>query len=225
MHKTIRVFLTDDHQILLDGLIAVLNQEKHIKVVGTSLNGINLIERLIESKADVLVLDINMPSSDGIQVLKEIKAYKDTIDAHFNIKIVMLTSYTEIKLVKEVMKLGANGYLSKECAGENIVQSIDQTYLNKEFFSEDIQHKINDFVILNKINHDLNLGKLGVFLTDREIQVIKLLAQEYNTKEISEELFVSMHTIDTHRKNIMKKLGVKNTIGIVKYAIKNHLIT
>jgi DNA-binding NarL/FixJ family response regulator len=225
MQNTIRVFLSDDHQILLDGLMAVLSQESHIEIVGTSQNGLDLIEKLIQSKADVLVLDINMPLCDGIQVLKNIKIYKENIDADFNIKIIMLTSFSEIKLVKEVMKLGAVGYLSKECAGENIVQSINQIYQNKEFFSEDIQLKINDFAILNKINHDLNLGSSGVLLTDREIQIVKLISQEYNSKEISEELFVSAHTIDTHRKNIMKKLGVKNTIGIVKYALKNNLIS
>lgn len=225
MNNTIRVFLADDHLILLDGLVAVLSQEQQIKVVGTAQNGEEIISKLVQTKADVLVLDINMPICDGIQVLKDIKSYKEKTNSNFNIKTIMLSSYTDVKLVKEVMKLGAAGYLSKECPGENIVHSINQVSQNKEFFSEDIQLKINEFIILNKIKHDENFNINGVFLTDREIQVVKLIAQEYNTKEISEELFVSVHTVDTHRKNIMKKLGVKNTIGIVKFAINNNLIS
>jgi DNA-binding NarL/FixJ family response regulator len=225
MKRPIRVFLADDHLILLDGLVAVLSNEPQIKVVGTAQNGEDIINKLIDTKADILVLDINMPVCDGIETLKKIKQYQELVDAHFKIKVVMLSSYNDIKLIKEVMKLGAMGYLSKECAGENILQSIFQLYENKEFYSDDIQLKINEFIILNKVNHDINLNQGGIFLTDREIQVVKLIAQEYSTKEISEELFVSVHTIESHRKNIMKKLGIKNTIGIVKYALKNKLIT
>lgn len=224
MEKPIRVFLADDHLILLDGLVAVLSNEPQIKVVGTAQNGENIIQKLIETKAEILVLDINMPICDGIQTLKNIKSYQELVNANFKIKVVMLSSYNDVKLVKEVMKLGAMGYLSKECAGENILQSILHLHENKDYFSEDIQLKINEFIILNKVNHDTTLNQGGVFLTDREIQVIKLIAQEFSTKEISEELFVSVHTIESHRKNIMKKLGIKNTIGLVKYALKNKLI-
>jgi DNA-binding NarL/FixJ family response regulator len=225
MKRPIRVFLADDHLILLDGLVAVLSNEPQIKVVGTAQNGENIINKLIDNKADILVLDINMPVCDGIETLKKIKQYQELVDAHFKIKVVMLSSFNDVKLIKEVMKLGAMGYLSKECAGENILQSIFQLDENKEFYSDDIQLKINEYIILNKVNHDIHLNQGGVFLTDREIQVVKLIAQEYSTKEISEELFVSVHTIESHRKNIMKKLGLKNTIGIVKYALKNKLIT
>lgn len=225
MKKLIRVFLADDHQILLDGLVAVLNNEPQIKVVGTALNGLDIIQKIIESKAEILVLDINMPLCDGIQTLKNIKNYQEQIDPQFFIKIVMLSSYNDVKLVKEVMKLGAMGYLSKECAGESILQSILHLNQNKEYFSNDIQTKINEFITLNKINHELGFNQGGIFLTDREIQIVLLIAQEYNTKEISEELFLSSHTIETHRKNIMKKLGVKNTVGLVKYAFKNKLIS
>ncbi|MDP2161451.1 MAG: response regulator transcription factor [Flavobacterium sp.] len=214
MEPKIRIFLADDHQVLIDGMLAVLKTNPQFEVVGHSLNGEDLIDKVCNVKADILVMDINMPIRDGIEVLKEfsVKGYC--------CKVIILSSYDDYKLVKEVVKLGASGYLSKECAGENILEAITTVSNGNPYYSQNIKDKI--FNSLTNTNDSNSM--LGVPLTNREIEILKLISLEYSGKEIGEELFISASTVETHRKNLIKKLNVKNTIGLVKYALKHNLI-
>lgn len=216
MAAHIKIYLADDHQVLIDGMKAVLSTNKVFEVVGYSLNGDSIPEKVKDSGADILVMDINMPVKDGIEVLKEFSL------KGFCCKVIILSSYDDLKLIKEVLRLGATGYLSKECAGENIIEAIKTVYEGKEYFSENIREKILFSFSGNNNNHS-NLNDLD-YLTDREIEILKLISLEYSGKEISEELSISTHTVETHRKNLIKKLNVKNTIGLVKYALKNNII-
>ncbi|MDI1304036.1 MAG: response regulator transcription factor [bacterium] len=218
MIPKIRIYLADDHQILIDGISSLLQTIPDFEVVGFSLNGKNLFDEVIQNKIDILILDINMPQKDGIAVIKEFA------DKGFPCKVIILSSYDDLKLIKEIMKLGASGYLTKQCAGENIVEGIQAVYRGEEYFCETVREKIfhnvtKDNPKLNRINSNLNS-----LLTGRELEIITLISLEYSGKEISEQLFISTNTVETHRKNIMKKLKLKNIIGLVKYAINNNLI-
>lgn len=218
MTPKIRIYLADDHQILIDGISSLLQTVPEFEVVGFSLNGKNLFDEVIQNKIDILILDINMPQKDGIAVIKEFA------DKGFPCKVIILSSYDDLKLIKEIMKLGASGYLTKQCAGENIVEGIEAVYRGEEYFCETVREKIfhnvtKDNPKLNRINSNLNS-----LLTGRELEIITLISLEYSGKEISEQLFISTNTVETHRKNIMKKLKLKNIIGLVKYAINNNLI-
>jgi len=218
MIPKIRIYLADDHQILIDGISSLLQTVPEFEVVGFSLNGKNLFDEVIQNKIDILILDINMPQKDGIAVIKEFA------DKGFPCKVIILSSYDDLKLIKEIMKLGASGYLTKQCAGENIVEGIEAVYRGEEYFCETVREKIfhnvtKDNPKLNRINSNLNS-----LLTGRELEIITLISLEYSGKEISEQLFISTNTVETHRKNIMKKLKLKNIIGLVKYAINNNLI-
>jgi DNA-binding NarL/FixJ family response regulator len=218
MTPKIRIYLADDHQILIDGISSLLQTIPDFEVVGFSLNGKNLFDEVIQNKIDILILDINMPQKDGIAVIKEFA------DKGFPCKVIILSSYDDLKLIKEIMKLGASGYLTKQCAGENIVEGIQAVYRGEEYFCETVREKIfhnvtKDNPKLNRINSNLNS-----LLTGRELEIITLISLEYSGKEISEQLFISTNTVETHRKNIMKKLKLKNIIGLVKYAINNNLI-
>ena len=218
MIPKIRIYLADDHQILIDGISSLLQTVPEFEVVGFSLNGKNLFDEVIQNKIDILILDINMPQKDGIAVIKEFA------DKGFPCKVIILSSYDDLKLIKEIMKLGASGYLTKQCAGENIVEGIEAVYRGEEYFCETVREKIfhnvtKDNPKLNTINSNLNS-----LLTGRELEIITLISLEYSGKEISEQLFISTNTVETHRKNIMKKLKLKNIIGLVKYAINNNLI-
>ena len=209
----IKIHLIDDHQIVIDGLLAVLKLEDDFEVVGFSLNGENVHDRLTKNNADVLIMDINMPDIDGIYVLKDFQ--KKGIPC----KIIVLSSYDDIKLIKEVLNLGVNGYLSKKCAGENIADAIRKVYNDDKYFCDSIKDKmLNDFSETNSSEEP------KAHITKRELEILQLVVKEFTTKEISEQLTISINTIDTHRKNIMKKLKVKNTIGLVKYAIRNDLV-
>jgi DNA-binding NarL/FixJ family response regulator len=218
MTPKIRIHLADDHQILIHGLSSLLQTIPNFEVVGFSLNGTNLFDEVTQNKTDVLILDINMPQKDGIAVIKEFA------EKGFPCKVIILSSYDDLKLIKEIMKLGASSYLTKQCAGENIVEAIQAVYREEEYFSETVREKIFNNVTkdnpkLNKINPTINS-----LLTGRELEIITLISLEYSGKEISEQLYISTNTVETHRKNIMKKLELKNIISLVKYAIKNNLI-
>ena len=218
MTKNIRIHLADDHQIILHGIQTLLQTIPNFEVVGSSLNGTTIYDDVTKNQADVLVLDISMPEKDGIEVVKEFA------EKGFPCKVIILSSYDDLKLIKEIMDLGVSGYLTKQCAGDNIIQAVQAVANGEEYFCESIREKI--FSNATKNNPKLNTYKPNVnpLLTEREIEIIILIALEYSGKEISEQLFISINTVETHRKNIMKKLKAKNTIGIVKYAMNNHLI-
>jgi DNA-binding NarL/FixJ family response regulator len=218
MKKKIRIHLADDHQVLIDGLANLLGMVTDFEVAGISLNGGTIYEDVLASKADIVLLDISMPVKDGISVLKEFGRKK------FPCKVIILSSYDDLKIVKEVMKAGAKGYLTKKSAGENIIEAIKAVNRDEEYFDNYIREKI--FASFTHNNPKLNKKPFigNQLLSERELEVITLISLEYSGKEISEQLFITLNTVETHRKNIMKKLKIKNVIGIVKYALKNNLI-
>lgn len=218
MTSKIRIHLADDHQVLIDGLTNLLQTVENFEVVGNSLDGTTVYNDVIQDNADILLLDISMPKKDGIEVLKEFS------QKEFPCKVIILSSYDDLKIIKEVMKLGAKGYLTKKSAGENIIEAIDAVYQGQEYFCDFVREKIFNSFTQNNPKLNKNLYVENPILSSREIEIITLISLEYSGKEISEQLFISMNTVETHRKNIMKKLQIKNTIGLVKYALKNNLI-
>jgi DNA-binding NarL/FixJ family response regulator len=218
MTKNIRIHLADDHQIILHGIQTLLQTVSNFEVVGFSLNGKTIFEDVTNNKADVLVLDISMPEKDGIEVVKEFAA------KGFPCKVIILSSYDDLKLIKEIMDLGVSGYLTKQHAGDNIIEAVQVVANGEEYFCESIREKIFNNATKNNPKFNSYKPNVNPLLTEREIEIIILIALEYSGKEISEQLFISINTVETHRKNIIKKLKAKNTIGIVKYAMNNHLI-
>ena len=219
--KKIKVYIADDHQILIDGIIAVLSSEENIEVVGFSLNGEDVLKWFKTNKADVLILDINMPKVDGIAVLQNF------FNNNFQQKVIVLSSYDDVKLIKEVLKIGALGFLAKKCAGENIVEAINKVNNGEQYFEKSIQQKLLATFNTNKSTSKEFVSQDGSFfssLTPRELDVLQLIAKQYNTKEISDQLHISVNTVETHRKNLISKLNVKNVVGLAIYAIKNNLV-
>lgn len=218
MLNKIRIHLADDHQILIDGIKTILHTNAAFEVVGHSITGDNLFDEVQSNNSDILVLDINMPGKDGIEVIKEFAA------KGFPCKIIVLSSHDDLRIVREVMKLGSSGYLTKKCAGENIINAVLAVNNGEEYFCKDVREKI--FTKVTKGNPKLNKSQLhgNEILTERELEIIILISLEFSGKEISDQLFISANTVETHRKNIMKKLGAKNSISLVKYAIKHKLV-
>ena len=198
MEKSITVHIADDHQILIDGVKAVLDLEPNIEVTGYSLNGLQVIEWFKENQADVLVLDINMPELDGIEVLKKLKGEKNKPE------IIVLSSYDDVKLVKEVLQMGAKGFVPKKSAGEHIVNAVYKVAEGNQYFTDDIKEKMMQTLLTGQVkNEGSQDGVLISSLTKREVQVLKLVAQQYSTREIGDELHISESTVETHRKNLM----------------------
>ncbi len=220
MDKKITVHIADDHQILIDGVKAVLNLEPNIEVTGFSLNGIQVINWFKDQFADVLILDINMPELDGIGVLKALKKMKKKKP-----EIIVLSSYDDVKLVKEVLQMGAKGFVPKKSAGEHIVNAVYKVASGNQYFTDDVKEKMMQTLLNGQPkNEGSQDGVLISSLTKREIQVLKLVAQQYSTREIAEELIISESTVETHRKNLMKKVKVKNSVGLAIFALKNEVI-
>ena len=219
MNDKITVHIADDHQILIDGVIAVLGLEKDIEVVGFSLNGEQVLDWFHEHSADVLVLDINMPKVDGIEVLRQFQNYDDVP------QVIILSSYDDIKLIKEVLSMGAKGFVPKKSAGEHIVNAIRNVSKGQQYFSEEVKEKMMK-TLMGKPMHDKDSqeGMLINSLTRREYQILKLIAQQYTTKEIAKALHVSDSTVETHRKNLIKKVNAKNSVGLAIFAMKNEII-
>jgi DNA-binding NarL/FixJ family response regulator len=219
MDKLITVHIADDHQILIDGVKAVLNIESGIEVIGYSLNGNEVIDWYTENESDVLILDINMPLLDGIEVLKKLKQLKKRPE------IIVLSSYDDVKLVKEVLQMGAKGFVPKKSAGEHIVNAVYKVAEGNQYFTDDVKEKMMQTLLNGQIkNEGSQDGVLISSLTRREVEVLKLVAQQYSTREIGDELHISESTVETHRKNLMKKVKVKNSVGLAIFALKNEVI-
>ena len=140
MPKKIKIHLADDHQVLIEGIQFLLQTVTNFEIVGFSLNGKNIYEEVASNHAHVLILDLNMPEKDGMEVIKEFNQKGSSC------KIIILSSYDDLKLIKEVMKLGANGYLTKNCAGENIIEAIHAVFNGEDYFCNAVRQKIFNLV-------------------------------------------------------------------------------
>jgi two-component system invasion response regulator UvrY len=219
MKGKIKVHVADDHMILIEGIIAMLNTDKDIEVVGYSLTGKQVVEWFKANEADILVLDINMPELDGIEVLKKFNKKKK------HQKIIMLSSYDDAKLVKELTTYGADGFISKTSAGEHILKAIKSVYNGEPYFSDDIKEGLFNLALgYNVVEGSRPNFDVISSLTEREIEVLKLLVKEYSTQEMADRLFLSVNTVETYRKNLLKKLNVKNAVGLAMFAVKNKII-
>ncbi|CAM1339494.1 response regulator [Tenacibaculum aestuarii] len=217
MNYKIKVHIADDHKILIDGVIALLNTEDDIEVEGFSLTGRQVVNWSSNNTADVLVLDINMPEMDGIEVLKTFKK------RNTQIKTIILSSLSDPKLVQEMIALGANGFVDKSRANEQIIDAIKVVHNGIQYISEDIKVKLLDLYTSDA--KEIEEPKfIQEDLTEREIAVLKLIAKEKSSYEIAEKLNVSLKTVETYRSNLYKKLKVKNVVGLAMYAVRNKIV-
>jgi two-component system invasion response regulator UvrY len=221
MKKKIQVHVADDHKILIEGIIAVLNTDEDIEIRGFSLNGQEVIDwfKIKENTADVLILDITMTVLDGFEVLKYFQ------DKKLKQKVIVLSSYDDVKIVQEVLKLGASGYISKNNAGEHILNAIKAVVNGEQYFSNDIQSELLKVVSGQKTRKgEMPEDYLYESLTEREKNVLKLVTKELSTIEIADKMNISTHTVESYRKKLLKKLNLKNSVGLAVYAIKNKLV-
>lgn len=219
--EKIKLILVDDHPIVRDGIFAALMNEKNIEVVGEASNGDELFRLLNENKvkADVILLDLSMPKMSGAEITHILNK------EHPNLRVLIFSSYTDEDSIFSSIQAGALGYLPKDAMREELVDAIQQVYNRREYLSKSIPNTI----LMKFINKSKESGgtietKKISELTRRELEILKLIAEGYHYKEIGEKLFISARTVETHKNNIMQKLGLNSTIELVKYAIKNSVI-
>lgn len=211
----IKILIADDHKVFRDGIISILGDIEDITVIAEAGDGREVLERLKEVQPDIILMDITMGDTNGIDTTKLVK------EAYPNIKVLALSMHSESGYIVKMLEVGASGYLLKDAGKEEMENAIrviakGNTYYSQQVSSVIVQHLTNP----NKAKS----SKGGVPLTKREIEVLRLIAEEYSNPEIAKELFISIRTVDTHRRNLLEKLQAKNTAGLVKYAIKNGII-
>lgn len=208
----IKVLLTDDHQIIIDGLKSLLKNSEEIIVCGEANNGREALKIIGIISIDLVLMDIDMPVMNGIDTLKEIrKQYQ-------NVKVIILSIHNEAGLIKSLMDIGANGYLLKSCTQDELINAIKKVSAGQTYFSTDVT-----LALLNSSGTSYPEQK-NELLTDRETEILKMIAAGFSNKEIGDQLFISHRTVDTHRTNLMKKLNVSNIAGLISYAIKNGIV-
>ena len=203
-----KILVVDDHQIILDGLASIFNQLPDFDVVGYLDSATDALKYIKNLKIDVLLTDIEMPDKNGIWLINEVKKN------HPDVYILVLSMHNNAAYIQELYKLGIDGYLLKTTTKEELKSSLENVVKGKKQFSSEITEEILN--INRKVNHH-NFSK-------RELEVLDLLAEGLNTKEIAERLYLSSKTIEKHRASLMLKADVKNVAGLISYGFKNSLI-
>lgn len=210
----IKVLVTDDHQIIVDGLKSLLNNSADFKVIGEANNGREALKIIENVEVDVVLMDIDMPVMNGIETLKEIRRRR------LEVKVIILSMHHEAGMIKSLIDLGAMGYLLKSSPQEELAAAIRKVATGQQYFSTQVT-----LSLLNKPQNSNNAeSESAGLLTERETEIIKLIAEGFSNKEIGAKLFISHRTVDTHRTNLMKKIQVENIAGLISYAIKNGIV-
>lgn len=211
----IKLLIADDHQLFIDGVKTVIQTEPEIEIVGQALNGEEVLSFLENNNVDVILMDINMPVLDGIETSKIIlKKYQNT-------KVLMLTMHNTMEFINQIIKLGVAGYILKTTSREDLIYAVKKVASGKIYFSKTVTETIVRSI---KKEKSLNSEPNEIFLNPREIQILKHISEEYTTAEIAKFLKLSPHTIESYRRNLLTKLNVRNTAGLVKYAINKKII-
>lgn len=218
MKKTtgIQLLMADDHEIFRDGFRLMLTKYPDIELAGEAENGRELIELAKELQPDVIITDIKMPVMDGIEATKKIT------EQFPDIGIIGLSMFDEDDLIVDMLEAGARGYLIKNAGKEQITEAIRTVYQGDPFYCKTTSHKLTQMIAQSRFNPYKKSPK--VEFSERELEVIELICSECTNKEIGDKLFISIRTVEGHRLKILEKMGVKNTVGLVVYAIKMGLL-
>lgn len=214
--KGIRLLMADDHEIFRDGFKLMLTKYPDIVLVGEAENGKELLELTQKLQPDVIITDIKMPIMDGIEAAKKIS------ELFPDIGIIGLSMFDEDDLIVDMLEAGAKGYLIKNAGKEQITEAIRTVYNNDPYYCKTTSHKLTSMIARSRFNPYKKAAK--VEFSEREIEIIDLICNELTNKEISDKLFISIRTVEGHRLKILEKMNVKNTVGLVVYAIKMGLV-
>jgi DNA-binding NarL/FixJ family response regulator len=208
-----KIILADDHQLFIEGVRSVIEEIKDVEIITTVNNGAELMEAFHTQHPDLVMLDLNMPKLDGLKCLKEIKSERpDT-------KVLVLTNYSQPELVNEVRQLKADGFLIKNSTASELKESVTKIIAGEKVFAQS-----QNSAVLDEGSYFFDDFLKKFKLTRREVDIIRLVCREFSSKQIAATLHLSEFTVNTHRKNIQRKLNVKNVAGLVSFAKEHHLV-
>lgn len=205
-----KILICEDHQIVIDGLLSIFKNQPDYHVIGFINDGNTVISAIEKCAPDVILLDLNLPNKNGVDILKEVKLI------HPKIKVIILTMYNTESIIKKVKQLNANGFLLKNCSSNDLLNALDAVFENSRFYrGKGVKSEVTETDgFIQKIN-----------ITRREKEIITELIEGLNVPEIAEKLFISSHTVETHKKNIFKKLNIHNSIDLVKLVNEKKLLS
>jgi two-component system response regulator NreC len=215
--EKIRIILVDDHQLVRDGIKALLTGIPDISIIGEASGGGELFRELETLKPDLLIMDISLPEISGIEITRKI------CSDFPGINVLILSMYTNEEFIFNSLKAGARGYLPKNTSREELLEAIYSIHKGEEFFGESVSKVMLKSYIKRATNEDKPEDKTNTLLTSREIEILKLYVEGLINKEISDKLDISIRTVETHKNHIMRKLGLKSTVELVKFAIRNKI--
>jgi DNA-binding NarL/FixJ family response regulator len=210
----INLLIADDHQLIIDGLSKILADEKMIGEIYTANNGREAVDKTLAENVDCIIMDINMPVLNGLEATKCIKKEKPEI------KIIVVSMLCDPSIVSKMLKAGADAFINKDTGKSELLKAIEKVMQNEKYISPEISNNLFTHLTDRKVINTEN----EKHLTAREIEIIGYIADGLTNNEIATKLFLSTVTVDTHRKNILTKLQLKNTASLVKYAAEHKLL-
>lgn len=218
MNEEIRLVIADDHEIFRDGLSLMLSKQKNLVLTGQASDGVSLIDLVIRLKPDIILTDIKMPIMDGVAATRKI------IKLLPNTKIIALSMFDEENLIVDILEAGAKGYLLKNADKSEILEAIHTVYENNNYYCRHTSDRLASLLVKSKFAPKKDQKAIPADFNDRELEIIKYICQQYTAQQMAEKLFLSKRTIEGYRTRILEKMNVKNTAGVVIYAMKYHLI-
>jgi DNA-binding NarL/FixJ family response regulator len=209
--KKLKILLADDHKMVREGLRVLLDGQPAMQVVGEAANGQEVLQKAADLKPDVVVMDLSMPELNGLQATECLQA------RHPKIKVVVLTAHEDESYLGQLCKAGASAYVLKRSAGDDLVQAITKVARGEVYFEPSLASR----ALARQMNGSLAKREIaGADLSDREKEVLRLLAWGYSNKEVADELNVSVKTVETYRTRIAEKLGLRSRVQLVQYALR-----
>lgn len=216
--EKIKLFLVDDHQLVRDGLKALLTGTSDIEIIGEAADSEELFFKLGQQRPDLLIMDISLPGVSGIEITRKL------CSEFPEIKVLMLSMYNSEDFILNAIKAGAKGYLPKNTSRNEMLEAIYAIHSGEEFYGESISKIMLKSYVRRATDPDKPAERSNDLLTSREIEILKLYVEGMINKEISEKLEISIRTVETHKNHIMRKLGLKSTVEMVKFAIRNKIV-
>ncbi|HEY0677725.1 MAG TPA: response regulator transcription factor [Chitinophagaceae bacterium] len=217
MKYNIRLVIADDHEIFRDGLALMLSKQQDVELVAQAQNGMELIQLAGQHQPDVIMTDIKMPVMDGIEATRLL------LQRDPKLKIIALSMFDEENLIVDMLEAGAKGYLLKNADKQEILEAISNVYEDKTYYCRHTSARLASMIVKSKFNPYKKSEPVS--FNEREKEIIRMICQQCTTQEIGEKLFLSKRTVEGYRTRLLEKMNVKNTAGVVIYALRHHFIT
>jgi DNA-binding NarL/FixJ family response regulator len=216
--ESVKILIVDDHPMIRLGIRSILSNVEHLNIADEANNGREALEKLAKENFDLVIMDIKMPEMNGIEATEQI------IKLHPNTKVLAISMFDEQRYIVKMLQAGALGYVLKNTGKNEMVNAINSVMDGESYFSQEVSNIMMSQFMTRGGLHQTIEQKNDVALTKRETEIIRMISEELTNSEIADRLGISSRTVDTHRRNLLQKLDVKNTAGLVKYAMVNHLL-